>query len=131
MHMLKAASQENGKALNGLDFPRSSPSEFPMTFATDYVMWDQVTGQPWCGDAYPMTAMWWGLGATAGAFHRVHQDCEGVARAAGLKAALKSGWWAFPSLERLSIAWLTLTSSTTSMTQNKPTPIWWIGLLWS
>lgn len=87
--MLKAARQVDGKALNGLDFPRSAPGEFPLPAATDVAVWDQVYGEPWCEDAFPWSSMRWGLCATAGAYHKAHKDCEGgctfVAPESGVK----------------------------------------------
>lgn len=88
MHMLKAASESDGKALNGLDFPRSTAGDFPLPFATDLAVWDQVLGEPWCHDAYPMSSMRWGLCATSGAY-KIHRDCEGGCTFCGCKCGVK------------------------------------------
>lgn len=75
--MITAARQENGKALNGLDFPQMETGTFPLPFSTDRVCWNQVSGESWCDASYPTEFMRWGLCATAGAFHKIHRDCEG------------------------------------------------------
>jgi hypothetical protein len=75
---LEAASS-SGKILNGLDFPRSTPDAVSLPFATDMVAWLQTDNMPFClpDDRYPTNAMRWGLCATAGAFHRIHNDGYG------------------------------------------------------
>lgn len=75
--ILKASSHPDCKALDALDFPRSAPAAIDLRFATDFIGWDQVQGEIWCMDNYPTSAVRWGLCATAGAYHKVHFDCEG------------------------------------------------------
>jgi hypothetical protein len=74
---LKAASKEDGKALNGLDFGRSAVDTASPPFSTDIVACMQTHNSTFCLEKYPSSTMRWGLCATAGAFHRCHKDCDG------------------------------------------------------
>jgi hypothetical protein len=74
---ITAASHDEGKALNGLDFGRPAPDAAPPPFATDFVAYVQAHKRVLCTEQYPSETMRWGLCATAGAYHRSHTDCEG------------------------------------------------------
>lgn len=74
---LTAATDKNGKALNGLDFPFSFEIEQDLPFASDKIAWHQVQGEPFCKDDCPTTSIRWALCATSGAYHRSHCDCHG------------------------------------------------------
>ena len=74
---LTAAEDEDGKALNGLDFPFPFDLENDIPFASDKVAWRQIHGQPFCRDDCPTCSVRWGLCATSGAYHRCHCDCHG------------------------------------------------------
>lgn len=76
--MLQASKKPNGKALNGLDFPRAELGDFPFhAFSSDFAAWSQTQGAPKCKDEYPCSHVRWGLCATRGANHHAHIDCEG------------------------------------------------------
>ena len=74
---LKAAADENGKALNGLDFPLPFEYEQHIPFASDKVAWHQAHGKIFCKDDCPMSSVRWALCATCGAYHKSHCDCHG------------------------------------------------------
>lgn len=74
---LTAARQENGKAINGLDFPFSFEYEQDIPFASDKIAWHQMHGKPFCWNDCPTSKIRWGLCATSGAYHRSHCDCHG------------------------------------------------------
>jgi hypothetical protein len=74
---LAVAQDDNGKSLNGLDFP--NPFDFlpSIPFASQRIAWREVQGIQFCRDSPPTTSICWGLCATAGAYHRSHIDCDG------------------------------------------------------
>jgi hypothetical protein len=74
---LTAARDENGKSLNGLDFP--IPFEYlqDIPFASDKVAWRQVHRKPFCNNECPTSSIRWALCATSGAYHKSHCDCHG------------------------------------------------------
>lgn len=74
---LTAARDENGKALNGLDFPISFEYEQDIAFASDKVVWHHTQKKPFCNDDCPTSNIRWALCATSGAYHKSHCDCHG------------------------------------------------------
>ena len=74
---LKASQDDDGKALNGLDFPLTFEYELTLPFASDKVAWHQAHGKPWCKDDCPTSSIRWALCATTGAYHKSHCDCHG------------------------------------------------------
>lgn len=74
---LAAAKDDNGKALNGLDFPLTFEYEQDIPFASDKIAWHQVHGRQFCRDDCPTSNIRWALCATSGAYHKSHCDCHG------------------------------------------------------
>jgi hypothetical protein len=74
-----AVSGDDGRILNGLDFPFTIADSDPWPLSSDLVAWRQTQGLPFCvkGDHYPYDSMRWGLCATAGAYSRSHMDANG------------------------------------------------------
>ena len=74
---LAAAQDDNGKSLNGLDFP--SPFEFFhfIPFASRQIAWHEVQGSPFCSEFPPTTSICWGLCTTTGTYHHSHINCNG------------------------------------------------------
>jgi hypothetical protein len=96
MDFLVAAAEVNGKALNGLDFRRPAPETAPPPFSTDFVACRQTHNVSFCTEPYPGTTMRWGLCATAGAYHRAHQDCEGFGTFVSPESGVKLWMLAVP-----------------------------------
>ena len=85
-----------GKILNALEFPMSYPppgNAPPVGLASDVEAFQTTAGMPFChaNEAFPFASMRWGLGATSGAHHKPHLDCDGLATFVNVKTGCK--WW--------------------------------------
>jgi hypothetical protein len=90
--MLKC-HREGTKILNALDFPMLSAPHPPTSFASDLVAFSATVDLPMCSRAisFPVASTRWGLGATSGAHHMWHIDCDGFGTYIDTQAGAK--WW--------------------------------------
>lgn len=81
------------KILNALDFPMASAPHPPTAFSSDLVAFTATVDLPFCGRSvgFPAMSCRWGLGATRGAHHLWHIDCDGFATY--LDTQVGSKWW--------------------------------------
>jgi hypothetical protein len=84
-------SGSRGKILNALDFPMPWMGQFPVSYATDVAAFNATVDMPMCNRniLYPASSMHWGLGATQGAHHLWHIDCDGFGTAIHVLAGFK------------------------------------------
>lgn len=87
------SSEEDGKILNGLNFPMPEEGMGRWPFSTDSAAWKAAKGGLGCSyeEAPPMGDFRWGLAATAGALSRIHLDSNGLGTYVDPKAGKK--WW--------------------------------------
>ncbi|KAF8874506.1 hypothetical protein CPB84DRAFT_1690089 [Gymnopilus junonius] len=73
-------AMNNGRILNGLDFPMGDADRRPNKYAVDLDAWDVTRGQHRIplASSYPMEHMRWGAAATKDPFTFLHIDCDGL-----------------------------------------------------
>jgi hypothetical protein len=91
--LLQIVELNDGKVLNGLDFPRPNAPPPPQSIASDLIAWDATLDLPWCkrAESYPSSSVRWGLAGTAGAHHFWHIDCDGFGTYIDVQVGKK--WW--------------------------------------
>ena len=81
--ILDNGTREDGKILNGLEFPMWKDTHWDhSSFATDLVAWDYVKGKENGGHPtppYPIEHVRWGLAGTANTVTYMHLDSDGFA----------------------------------------------------
>lgn len=78
--ILECAKKPDGKVLNALNFPLPLKSVEPSSLSSDaHAMHQTMNGVGWKhGMPTPTGEIRWGLIATAGAWHPLHIDCDGL-----------------------------------------------------
>jgi hypothetical protein len=90
---LLESSREDGKILNGLNFPMPEVGMGWWPFSTDSAAWKATKGSLGCSheEAPPLKSFRWGLAATTGALSWLHIDSNGLGTYIDPKAGKK--WW--------------------------------------
>jgi hypothetical protein len=87
------SSQNNGKILNGLNFPMPEQGLGMLPFSTDSAAWKVTKGALGYlqGQVPPLGELRWGLAGTTGALSWLHLDSNGFGTYVDTKAGRK--WW--------------------------------------
>lgn len=89
---------ENGKILNGLEFPCPAGCMEPdVQMSSDGIAWSNTTAKRLCNKPTqkPLTEIRWGLAGTAGAISRWHIDSNGFGTYVDVQTGQK--WWVVAS----------------------------------